>query len=66
MKIKQQIKADIVHTVKENNRNQESQITELKIMPQALTYHFNVLVNGQGNHNATTSEQSENTRAGVE
>eukprot|EP00957_Ditylum_brightwellii_P205265 15343109-Ditylum_brightwellii.AAC.1 len=65
-KIKQQIKADIVHAVKENNRNQASHITELKTMLQVLTHHVNVPVNGQDNHNATSSEQSENTRARVE
>eukprot|EP00957_Ditylum_brightwellii_P116480 8885038-Ditylum_brightwellii.AAC.1 len=65
-KIKQQIKVDIGNTIKENNRNQESQITELKIMLQALTHHFNVPINGQGNHNATSSEQSENAGAGEE
>eukprot|EP00957_Ditylum_brightwellii_P177719 13537686-Ditylum_brightwellii.AAC.2 len=65
-KFKQQLKADIVHAVKESNRNQESQIIELKTMLQALTHHFNVPVNSQGNHNTTSSEQSKNTGAGVE
>eukprot|EP00957_Ditylum_brightwellii_P145620 11087585-Ditylum_brightwellii.AAC.1 len=65
-KIKQQIKADIGNTIKENNRNQESQIMEPKTMLQALTHHFNVLINSQGNHNPTSSNQSANARAGEE
>eukprot|EP00957_Ditylum_brightwellii_P048771 3700286-Ditylum_brightwellii.AAC.1 len=65
-KIKPQIKADIVHTFKENNRNQEFQVTELKTMLNALTHHFNVPVIVQDNHNAASSKQSENARAGVE
>ena len=65
-KIQQQIKADIGSTIKENDRNQESQIMELKTMLHALTHHFNVPVNGQVNHNATSSKQSDNTRAGEE
>eukprot|EP00957_Ditylum_brightwellii_P129420 9872639-Ditylum_brightwellii.AAC.1 len=63
-KIQQQIKVDIGNAIKENDRNQESQIMELKKMLQALSHYFNVPVNCQGNNNATRSEQSENARIG--